>query len=132
MKEEVTAGETRNTALVNRIYLQDAIVTDAACQTPGVSRTWQGSIQIDDRYRKLPKVLWLQHVFAQVSWEPNDSHASTAYVTADTVGDLFPASSDGKSQSIVGRELWVFVRVNGRWRIAYFTYNLCFPAYPGA
>ncbi len=132
MKEEVTAAETRNTALANRIYTPDAVVTDAACQTPGASQTWQGYAQIDARYRNPGKFLWLQHVFAQVTWDPNDSGASTAYVTADTAGVLLPATGHGKSQSIVGHELWTFVRVNGQWRIASFTYNLCLPAYPGA
>jgi len=42
MKAEVTAAETRNTTLVNRIYTPDAVVTDAACQTPQFSQTWQG------------------------------------------------------------------------------------------
>jgi hypothetical protein len=132
MKAEITAGETHNTALVNRIYTRDAVVTDAACQTPGVSQSWQGYAQIDVRYRKLPKFLWLQHVFAQVTWDPNDSRASTAYVTADTAGVLLPVASHGKPQSIVGHELWMFVRVNGEWRIASFTYNLCLPVNPGA
>jgi hypothetical protein len=131
MKEEVTAAETRNTALVDRIYTQDAVVTDAACQTAGASQTWQGYDRIDARYRNPGKFLWLQHVFAQVTWDPNDSNASTAYVTADTVGVLLPATSHGKSQSIVGHELWVFLRVDGQWRISSFTYNLCLPAYPG-
>ena len=134
MKEEVTAAETRNTTLVNRIYTSDAVVTDAACQTPRLSQTWQGYAQIDARYRNPGKFLWLQHVFAQVTWDPNDRGASTAYVTADTAGVLLPATSHGKPQSIVGHELWIFVRANGQWRIASFTYNLCFafPASPGA
>jgi len=95
MKEEVTAAETRDKALVNRIYTQDAVVTDAACQTAGASQTWQGYDQIDARYRNPGTFLWLQHVFAQVTWDPNDSDASTAYVTADTVGVLLPAASHG-------------------------------------
>jgi len=131
MKEEVTAGETHDTALVSRIYIPDAVVTDAACQTRGVSQTWQGYAQIDIRYRGLARFLWLQHVYAQVTWDPNDSRASTAYVTANTIGVLLPATSHGKAQSIVGHELWIFVRVNGQWRVASFTYNLCLPAYSG-
>jgi hypothetical protein len=128
MDEEVTAGVTHDVDLVNRIYTPDAVVTDAACQTPGVSQTWKGHAQIDGRYRSLPKFLWLQHVFAQVTWDPNDSDASAAYVTADTIGVLSPAASPGKSQSIVGHELWVFARVNAQWQITSFTYNLCLPA----
>jgi hypothetical protein len=132
MKEEITAAETRNTALVNSIYTRDAVVTDAACQTAGASRTWQGYGQIEARYRNPGKFLWLEHVFTQVAWDPDDSSASTAYVTAETAGVLLSATSRGKPQSVVGHELWVFVRVEGLWRIASFTYNLCLPAYPGA
>ncbi len=132
MKAEVTAAETRNTALVNRIYTRDAVVTDAACQAPGFSQTWQRYAQIDARYRNPGKFLSLQHVFAQVTWDPNDSQASTAYVTADTAGVLLPATSHGRPRPIVGHELWIFVRVDGQWRIASFTYNLCFTLNSGA
>jgi hypothetical protein len=127
MEQEVTAGETHNTALVERIYSPDAVVTDAACQTPGVSQTWKGYRQLDARYLGLPKFLWLQHIFAQVTWDPNNSSASTATATAETAGVLLPATSHGKSQSIVGRELWTFAIVDGQWRITSFTYNMCVP-----
>lgn len=131
MKMEVTAGKDHDAALVNRIYASDAVVTDAGCQTPGASHTWKGYSQIDSRYRNLPKFLWLQHVFAQVTWDPNDFRASTAAVTAETIGVQLPATSHEKSESIVGHELWTFAYVNGQWRITSFTYNLCLPAYGG-
>jgi hypothetical protein len=128
MDEEVTAGMIHDVDLVNHIYTSDASVTDAACQTAGASRTWKGHDQLDARYRSLPTFLSLQHVFAQVTWDPNDSYASTAYVRAETIGVILPAVGHGKSQSIVGHELWVFTRGNGQWKISSFTYNLCLPA----
>ena len=136
MTQEVTASETphatatevkRIHSLVESIYAPDAVVTDAACQTPGASQTWKGYRRLDARYLGLPKFLWLQHVFAQVTWDPDNSSASTATATAETAGVMLPATSQGKSQSIVGRELWTFAIVDGQWRITSFTYNMCVP-----
>jgi len=126
MKQEVTAAQYRDTALVRHIYTPDAVVTDAACGSPVRSVTWQGWGPIDVRYRGLPEIPWMQHVFEQVNWYPSDSSASTAYVRADTVGVMRPTAR-AKLQSISGRELWSFARVDGQWRITSFTYNLCLP-----
>ncbi len=127
MAQEIAAGETHDTALVDRIYAPGAVVTDAACQSPQDSRTWKGYGQLDARYLGLPRFLWLQHVFAQVTWDPDNSSASTATATAETAGVMLPATRHGKSQSIVGRELWTFARVDGQWRITSFTFNMCVP-----
>ncbi len=125
MEEEATASETHDTALVSRIYTADAEVTDTGCETAKtLSQTWQGYAQIEDRYRLLPRFVWLQHAFEQVTWYPNDRSASTASATAVTVGVLaLPGTRN--FLSITGDELWTFARVNGQWRVASFTYNLC-------
>jgi uncharacterized protein YchJ len=127
MRQEAAASVTRDTALVEHIYSPDAVVTDAACGQPGASQTWKGYGQLDARYLGLSGFLWLQHIFAQVTWDPGNSSASTATATAETAGVMLPATKNGKSQSIVGRELWTFVIVDGQWRITSFTYNMCVP-----
>ena len=127
MDEEATAAQKHDTSVVGRIYAPDAVVTDAACQTPGQSHTWVGYAQISRRYKGLQGFVWLRHLYAQVTWEPDNSDATTAAVTAETVGVLAPATSKGKQQSIVGHELWTFALTNGHWLVTSFTYNLCLP-----
>src|ERR1017187_5256094 len=127
MDEEATAAQKHDTSVVGRIYAPDAVVTDAACQKPGVSQTWVGYAQISRRYKGLQGFVWLRHLYAQVTWEPDNSDATTAAVTAETVGVLAPATSKGKQQSIVGHELWTFALTNGHWLVTSFTYNLCLP-----
>jgi hypothetical protein len=125
MTREATAGKTRDTALVERIYSPDAVVADAACGQPAQSHAWEGYGQLDARYSTMSKFLWLEHIFAQVTWEPDNSSASTATATAETAG--VQLTSDGKPESISGRELWTFAVVDGQWRITSFTYNMCVP-----
>src|SRR5262249_53783238 len=132
MKEEAAAAEAHDPNVAFRIYARDAVVTDAGCQTPGASQTWKGYAEIYSRYRALPRFAWLQHIYAKVSWEPDNSGASTGYVTAETVGVLDSSVNSRKSQFIVGHELWTFALVNGHWLVTSFTYNLCLPVNSGA
>lgn len=131
MNEDATAAEHHDVTVVSRIYDPSAVVTDAGCQTPGASRTWTGYAEIKARYGQLPKFLWIQHVYPQVSWDPDDRQATTADVTAETIGVIEPSTNSQKSQSIVGHELWTFARVNGHWLVTSFTYNLCLPGSMG-
>jgi hypothetical protein len=134
MKAEADAATAHDASVVFRIYDRNAVVIDAGCQTPGKSQTWKGYFQIYARYIALKKTrfLWLRHIFAQVSWEPNNAGATAASVTAETTGVIEPSTGRRKPQFIVGHELWTFALVNRHWLVTSFTYNLCLPAYPGA
>jgi len=116
MNEEAAASEAHDVTAVSRICAPDAVMTDAGCQIPGASQTWKGFAEIYARYRAMPRFLWIQHLYAQVSWDPDDSRAAAADVTAETVGVLEPRTSRGKSQSIVGYEPWTFALIKGHWR----------------
>ena len=74
----------------------------------------------------MPRLADLHHVNVQVTWIPNDSSASQATATADTVGAVDLAS--GRVTPIHGHEQWTFARTGGAWRITSFTYNLCSPS----
>jgi hypothetical protein len=98
---------------------------DAGCQTRGAGRSWSGLAAIEQRYKSLPQFDGLSHANRVVTWVPNNWQARRASATADTVGAI--RSADGTLTPISGHELWEFVRVNGEWLIALFTYNLCLP-----
>jgi len=127
MNEEAAAAKARDGTAVGRIYARNAVVTDAGCQSPGTSHSWTGLARIEARYRVLPRFSSIQHVNARVLWEPDDSRAVRADVTAETVGVIAPLNSSQKPQFIVGDELWTFALANGKWDITSFTYNLCRP-----
>jgi hypothetical protein len=124
MDQEVAAGTSRNLNLAD-IYTRTATVMDAGCQTRGSGRAWSGLAAIEERYKSLPQLDSLSHANRVVTWMPNNRRARRAGATADTVGGT--RSADGTVTPISGHELWEFARVNGEWRIASFTYNLCLP-----
>jgi hypothetical protein len=124
MDKEAAASMTRDIATVSRIYAPNAYVIDAACRSPGSSVTWAGLDAITARYRALPRFASLRHVHAEVRWEPDNSRAAKAIVTAQTVGEM--ESSAGSLQYIHGNEVWTFARLGGTWVITSFTYNVCY------
>jgi hypothetical protein len=130
MNEEATASGAHDVTAVSRICAPDVVMSDAGCQIPGASQAWKGVTEIYARYRAMPSFLEIQHLDAQVSWDPDDSRAA-ADLTAETVGVLEPWTSRGKSRSIVGHELWTFALINGRWLVTSLTYNLCRPVING-
>lgn len=125
MNQEAQGAKMHDPTVVSRIYADDAVVTDAGCQSPATSTVWIGSAQIKGRYSALPSFATLEHVSAQVNWEPNFSWASKANATAETIGVIMPSNASQKPQFIVGHEEWTFASKNGQWRITSFTYNLC-------
>jgi len=125
MDEEATGSMAHQMSVVLRIYAPGAVVTDAGCRTRGAGQTWQGYGEIVARYSALPKILSLHHIFASVAWEPANSRAETATVTATTIGVIEVWPSPPQTQSLTGHELWTFAHVNGKWLVTSFTYNLC-------
>jgi len=130
MNVEAAAARAHDVTAVSRIFAPDAAVTDAGYQIPGASQTWKRFAEIYARYRAMPRFLWIQHLYAQVSWDPNDSRAA-ADVTAETVGSLSPRPADGTPSPSWATKLWTFALVNGHWRVTSFTYNLCRPSSNG-
>jgi len=131
MNEESRAAKAHDVNVASRIYARGAVVTDAGCQTPGASHSWVGRAEIKARYRALPTFLSLHHVNARVFWDPDNRQATTADVTADTIGVLGPSAGSQARQPIAGHELWTFALFDGRWLVTSFTYNLCLPASNG-
>jgi hypothetical protein len=127
MDQDVAAAKAHGLAVLGRIYAPDAVVTDAACQTPKSAHTWTGLAEITARYRGLPRFLSLHHTNPRVLWQPDNSRAVTADVTADTSGVIKPSAGSQKRQFIAGHELWTFALSHGTWLITSFTYNLCLP-----
>lgn len=124
MNEEVAAVLDRN--IISQIYAPDARVEDAACGSPGRSRTWAGLDQIIARYQGLGRFASLQHVHVKVQWTPDNSMADQATATAKTVGEMQTRS--GSRQAVYGKEVWHFARLpSGRWVITSFTYHACLP-----
>lgn len=125
MNEEATGSKDHQLGVVLRIYAPDAVVTDAGCRTRGAGQTWQGYGELRARYSALPKILSLHHIFASAVWEPANSRAETATVTAATSGVIVVWPSPSQTEPIAGHELWTFALVNGNWLVTSFTYNLC-------
>jgi hypothetical protein len=124
MNEEVAAVQDRD--IISQIYAADAFVEDAACGSPGGQRTWVGLNQIMARYQGLGRFASLQHVHAKVQWQPDNSLAAQATVTAQTVGEM--ESGGGSLRPVYGNEVWHFARLpSGRWVITSFIYHVCLP-----
>jgi len=128
MDTETAAAKSHDIAALRRLYAPGAVVADAACMTRGAAQVWNGWHQIADRYRGLPGFLSLRHVHPLVLWQPDNSGAVTADVTAETIGVIGPSASTPKPAFITGNELWTFALSHGRWMVTSFTYNLCVPA----
>jgi hypothetical protein len=123
MSEEVEAAMAHDVGSVSRIYDQNAVVMDAACGSPGGARIWMGLGEIIKRYQGLGRYTSLRHVGAEVQWQPDNSMAHQATVTAQTVGEM---GSGGRSlQPVYGNEVWTFALRGGRWVITSFIYHVC-------
>jgi hypothetical protein len=122
MDQEVLAGKTGDVQIVESIYTQDAVVTDAGCYShPGVLSYYNGLIEIINRYQHLPHFDALQHVNISVTWDPQQPMEAKA--TADTVG--VTSAANGSKIPLVGHESWSFVGINNQWFISRFIFNLC-------
>lgn len=126
MAQEAEAGVTRDISLVDRIYAGDATVTDAKCQSPGAERIWANLNQIETRYRKLPKFLLIQHVDPVIRFTPDNSRATEASATAETVAETNPRNPAHRPVFTFADERWTFERRGeGTWVITSFTFDIC-------
>lgn len=122
------AAITRDADLVRQIYLPDAILVDAGCNdgTPG---SLQGVDAIIPFYTN-PQVTYveLQHFITSLQWngqwrwEISEARVSTSGVDVAKV-----AHPDGTqvTEDVASKNQWTIDNVNGQWRIANFTFNVC-------
>jgi hypothetical protein len=122
MNQEVLAAKSQDVGSLPLIYAYNAVVVDAGCQSPSPSYVWSGLPKITDRYSGLTPFPLLAHVNVHITWLPDNSSATQATATADTSGI---ALVNGSPLSLKGHELWMFAKIDGRWCITDFTYNLC-------
>jgi len=125
MAEEAAAAVAHRPADAIRLYVSTAFVRDAACLTLSQSHTWYGRDQILQRYQQLGAFSWLKHLNAEVSFTPDNAQATSATATAQTAGFIEPSPTSPTGQYIHGNEVWTFIRVNGKWLISSFIYNVC-------
>jgi hypothetical protein len=123
MDQEITAARNRDIRIVSTIFDEKASVMDAGCKTPGQGKVWRGISELAARYSTLGTFPSLEHVVSAVAWVPDSWQANKAYVSASTTGSVINA--DGSLQVLEGDERWVFVKMDGQWRITSFSYNLC-------
>jgi hypothetical protein len=95
MNVEAAAARAHDVTAVSRICAPDSVVTDAGCQIPGASQTRNEFAEIYARYRAMPRFLWIQRLYAQVSWDPDNSRVAAADVTAEIVAVLSPGPAEG-------------------------------------
>lgn len=122
----MAAAVTRDINLVDRIYAGDATVTDARCQSPGTKRIWTNLDQIESRYRKLPKFKLIQHVNPVIRVTPDNSRATKAAATAETVAETNPHNPGRRPVITFADEQWTFERRPDRtWVITSYTFDIC-------
>ncbi len=125
MADEAAASLKHHPADAVRLYVSTAFVRDDACGKPNQSTTWYGRDRILQRYQQLGAFSWLQHQNAEVIFAPNNAQAASATATAQTAGFIKPSPTLPAGLEIHGNERWTFIRVNGKWLISSFIYNVC-------
>ncbi len=117
---EAIYAQGHNVDGVLSLYVDDAIVRDAAGGDRDRETVWRGKGMIEDRYEKLPEFVYLSHKMIDISLCDDGSYARA---NSDTVGQY---KSGDKILSISNdrSEEWVFEKIGGKWKIEYFTYNL--------
>jgi hypothetical protein len=118
-----THQEQRGVMLA-KLYAPGAEVIDAGCGSSRSSTTWHGTVQIAGRYTSLPQFDNLRHINTQFIWIPNNRWANRATATSETSG-VISGSDTRKAQPIHGLERWEFEKINGRWAVTSFAYNVC-------
>jgi len=119
INQEAVLAKDHNVDEMISLYTDDAILRDAAGGNRDLERVWRGN-QIEDRYKNLGDFTYLRHEYIDITVN-SDGQYARAY--SDTVGEYV---SDGKSYLISNNkgEQWTFKKVNGKWMISYFTFNL--------
>jgi serine/threonine protein kinase len=124
--DEARAATTRDLGLVEEIYAPRAVVRDASCNQPGGTHVWSGQAEIVVRYQHLGGAFTgLKHKDYRVRFMPDSGQAQSASMTSETAGFFWQASV---RYPLHGYDQWAFARVNGRWLITSFTYDMCHPA----
>lgn len=102
------------------LYAEDAYIRDAAGGDTGLEIWWKGQQEIADRYSKLPQFKYLKHDAIEITISSDKKYARAI---ADTIGEYV---IDGKNVRISSNrgERWTLEKVDGRWKITSFTYNL--------
>lgn len=126
--EEARAATTHDIGLVAKIYAPRALIENASCDLPSSQQSWSGLASIEARYQNLGGFSGLRHAHARVTFTPDSGRARRATATAQTVGFFQPAGPASTLVPLHGYEVWTFARVNGRWLVTSFIYDLCRPA----
>lgn len=102
------------------LFDEDAFVRDAAGGNKDRETIWSGKDAIIERYRNLPKFVYLKHEAIEITISSDRTYARAI---ADTIGVYRINDTDVEITSNRG-ERWTFKKINGRWKITGFTYNL--------
>lgn len=118
--QEAIYAQNHDISKVMSLYADDAILRDAAGGNRNNEIVWHGKDRIEDRYKNLADFTYLSHEMIDISLCSDGSYARA---NSDTVGEYVV---DGKVISITNdrSEQWEFKKIDGNWKIAYFTYNL--------
>lgn len=124
LDREIVAATTHNAALLDSIYTPQATIIDSGCSSHTQGTIWPGLALIRTRYSTLPALTGLEHFEPHITWLPDNFLATTAYVTATTMGGIL-ADNGGSAIPLGGYEHWSAARINEHWFITSFTFSLC-------
>ncbi len=102
------------------LFDEEAFVRDAAGGSTEQEIIWDGKNRIAERYRNLPEFIYLKHDAIEIAVSSDRTYAR---VIADTIGIYKVNGTEVKISSNQG-EKWTFEKINGKWKITSFTYNL--------
>ncbi len=100
------------------LFEPDAVVRDAGARPP---QTWSGTMEIKERYEKLPTFIKLDHIDLILSL---DAGKEFARVRGSTIGEYLDAGGKRIVISNVNGEEWALRKEKGTWKIVSFSYDV--------
>ncbi len=111
--------QTPRTALAEQqyeaLFFEDAWIADASTQS-----FWKGRREILERFRSMEEFKTLEH---RLDKDPAFTSDHSA-VASTTTQSAFVESRTAMVRSYIGHEIWIFEKVDGRWKIKNFQVNL--------
>jgi len=102
------------------LFDEDAFIRDVAGGNTEKEIIWHGKYRIAERYRNQPEFIYLKHEAIEITISSDKTYAR---VSADTIGIYKVNGIEVKISSNQG-EKWTLKKINGKWKITSFTYNL--------